>query len=52
MIKAWRDIAIPHQDVLKGTFKQSEFAADLSQVHLAKPAKNTKTRLCSIKEHT
>lgn len=32
-IKAWRDIAIPHQDVLKGTFKQSEFAADLTQVH-------------------
>ena len=36
MIKAWRDIAIPHQDVLRGTFKQSEFAADLSQVHLGK----------------
>lgn len=36
MIKAWRDIAVPHQDVLKGTFKQSEFAADLSQVHLGK----------------
>ncbi len=35
-IKAWRDIAIPHQDVLRGTFKQSEFAADLSQVHLGK----------------
>lgn len=34
MIKAWRDIAIPHQDVLRGTFRQSEFAADLSQVHL------------------
>ena len=33
MIKAWRDIAVPHQDVLKGTFKQSEFAADLSRVH-------------------
>ncbi|MDZ4121751.1 MAG: DUF499 domain-containing protein, partial [Candidatus Cloacimonadaceae bacterium] len=32
-ISAWRDIAIPHQDVLKGTFKQSEFAADLSRVH-------------------
>ncbi|MDD2231048.1 MAG: DUF499 domain-containing protein, partial [Candidatus Cloacimonetes bacterium] len=32
-IKAWRDIAVPHQDVLKGTFKQSEFAADLSRVH-------------------
>lgn len=32
-IKAWRDVAVPHQDVLKGTFKQSEFAADLSRVH-------------------
>jgi predicted AAA+ superfamily ATPase len=31
-IKPWRDIAIPHQDVLKGTFQQSEFAADISAV--------------------
>lgn len=29
---AWRELAIPHRDVLKGTFKQSEFAADLTQV--------------------
>lgn len=28
----WREIAIPHDDVLKGTFKQAEFAADISQV--------------------
>lgn len=32
-IKPWREIAIPHQDVLQGTFQQSEFAADLSLVH-------------------
>jgi predicted AAA+ superfamily ATPase len=32
-LKPWREIAIPHQDVLKGTFQQAEFAADLSQVH-------------------
>jgi uncharacterized protein len=32
-IKPWREIAIPHQDVLEGTFQQSEFAADLSRVH-------------------
>lgn len=32
-IKSWREIAIPHQDVLQGTFQQSEFAADLSRVH-------------------
>jgi len=36
VIKPWRDIAIPHQDVLKGTFQQSEFAADISQVQQGK----------------
>ena len=32
MIRPWREIARPHKDVLEGTFKQSEFAADISQV--------------------
>ena len=32
-LKAWTEIATPHEDVLKGTFKQAEFAADLSLVH-------------------
>jgi predicted AAA+ superfamily ATPase len=32
-IKAWRNIATPHHDVLHGTFKQSEFAADITQVY-------------------
>ncbi len=32
-MKPWREIAIPHSDVLKGTFLQSEFAADISAVH-------------------
>jgi predicted AAA+ superfamily ATPase len=32
-LKPWREIAVPHDDVLKGTFQQSEFAADLSRVH-------------------
>jgi predicted AAA+ superfamily ATPase len=32
-LKPWREIAIPHEDVLKGTFQQAEFAADLSRVH-------------------
>jgi predicted AAA+ superfamily ATPase len=32
-IKPWREVAHPHKDVLEGTFKQSEFAADISQVH-------------------
>jgi predicted AAA+ superfamily ATPase len=31
-LKPWREIAIPHSDVLEGTFQQSEFAADLSAV--------------------
>jgi uncharacterized protein len=35
-MRPWRDIAIPHQDVLKGTFQQSEFAADISQVQQGK----------------
>lgn len=32
-LKPWTEIAIPHEDVLKGTFQQAEFAADLSRVH-------------------
>src|SRR5947209_4975140 len=31
-MKPWREIAIPHADVLKGTFRQSEFAADITAV--------------------
>lgn len=31
-LKPWREIAQPHKDVLEGTFKQSEFAADITQV--------------------
>jgi len=31
-MKAWREVAVPHPDVLEGTFQQSEFAADLSAV--------------------
>ncbi|MCF8029882.1 MAG: DUF499 domain-containing protein [Desulfohalobiaceae bacterium] len=31
-LKPWTEIATPHEDVLKGTFKQAEFAADLSLV--------------------
>ncbi|HNV73019.1 MAG TPA: DUF499 domain-containing protein, partial [Candidatus Ozemobacteraceae bacterium] len=32
-LKPWRETAIPHEDVLKGTFQQAEFAADISRVH-------------------
>ena len=31
-IKPWREIAVPHEDVRKGNFLQSEFAADLTRV--------------------
>lgn len=33
MLKPWREVAAPHEDVLKGTFQQAEFAADLWRVH-------------------
>lgn len=32
-LKPWREIAVPHEDVLKGTFSQAEFAADITRVH-------------------
>src|SRR5258708_14226155 len=35
-MKPWREIAIPHADVLRGTFLQSEFAADVTAVHAGK----------------
>src|SRR2546422_811446 len=35
-MKPWREIAIPHEDVLEGTFQQSEFAADITAVHAGK----------------
>jgi predicted AAA+ superfamily ATPase len=35
-MKPWREIAIPHADVLKGTFQQAEFAADITAVHTGK----------------
>jgi predicted AAA+ superfamily ATPase len=35
-MKPWREIIVPHVDVLKGTFQQSEFAADLTAVRSGK----------------
>jgi hypothetical protein len=35
-MKPWREIAVPHPDVLEGTFQQSEFAADITAVHTGK----------------
>nr|WP_200985559.1 ATP-binding protein [Rhizobium rhizogenes]QCL10650.1 hypothetical protein C6.5e_754 [Rhizobium rhizogenes] len=32
-MKPWREVAVPHQDVLEGTFQQSEFAADITAVN-------------------
>jgi len=31
-LKPWREVAVPHRDVLEGNFQESEFAADLSKV--------------------
>lgn len=38
-MKPWREIAVPHRDVLEGTFQQSEFAADMTAVHSGKATK-------------
>jgi hypothetical protein len=35
-LKPWREIIVPHPDVLNGTFQQSEFAADLTAVRTGK----------------
>ncbi len=35
-LKPWREIIVPHPDVLNGTFQQSEFAADLTMVRSGK----------------
>jgi len=35
-MKPWREVAVPHQDVLEGTFQQSEFAADITAVATGK----------------
>lgn len=35
-MKPWREVVVPHSDVLKGTFQQAEFAADISAVHAGK----------------
>lgn len=32
-LRPWRENTIPHEDVLKGTSQEAEFAADLSRVH-------------------
>ena len=31
-MKPWREVSVPHRDVLEGTFQLSEFAADISAV--------------------
>ena len=31
-LKPWREVIIPHQDVINGSYQQAEFAADLDQV--------------------
>lgn len=38
-MKPWREIAVPHPDVLEGTFQQSEFAADITAVSTGKASR-------------
>lgn len=38
-MKPWREVAIPHRDVLEGTFQQSEFAADITAVNTGKASR-------------
>jgi hypothetical protein len=38
-MKPWREITIPHHDVLEGTFQQSEFAADITAVHTGRASR-------------
>ena len=35
-LKPWREVVVPHPDVLEGTFQQSEFAADITAVRTGK----------------
>lgn len=35
----WREVAVPHRDVLEGSFQQSEFAADITAVNTGKATK-------------
>jgi predicted AAA+ superfamily ATPase len=41
-MKPWREIAVPHKDVLEGTFQQSEFAADITAVNTGKASREYK----------
>lgn len=38
-MKPWRELAVPHRDVLEGTFQQSEFAADITAVNTGKASR-------------
>ena len=39
-MKPWREVAVPHRDVLEGTFQQSEFAADITAVKSGKASRD------------
>ena len=38
-MRPWREVAVPHQDVLEGTFQQSEFAADITAVNTGRASR-------------
>jgi hypothetical protein len=33
-LKPWREVIVPHEDVLDGDFQEASFAADLTKVML------------------
>ena len=38
-MKPWREVAVPHRDVLEGTFQQAEFAADITAVNTGRASR-------------
>ena len=38
-MKSWREVAVPHRDVLEGTFQQPEFAADITAVNTGRASR-------------
>jgi predicted AAA+ superfamily ATPase len=51
-MKPWREVVVPHPDVLKGTFLQAEFAADISAVASGKAAPEYRHAKASMSART
>ena len=46
-LKAWRQVVSPHEDIRRGRFDASVFAADLGEVMAGRGAGDSATRLRS-----